>query len=229
MSPGKQERVVAARMKLMTRYKSRMAGTPAQSDDEPRGSGPANRHGMPRVPVGQYITKGWPTLDLGVHPAVDTERWRLRIDGAVARPVELAWADLMALEQTDDVSDFHCVTTWTKLDMPWRGVRASAIVALAEPLESAEFAVIHAFDDYTTNLPLEELLKDDVLVAHTFDGKPLSRGHGGPARLVTPQLYAWKAAKWISRIELTTEDRPGYWEVRGYSNTAHPWRDDRYS
>jgi DMSO/TMAO reductase YedYZ molybdopterin-dependent catalytic subunit len=135
----------------------------------------------------------------------------------------------MALEQVEDTSDFHCVTTWSKMDMRWRGVRLSTLLALAEPHEDATHAMLYGSDGYTTNVPLSELLKPDVLLVHEYEGAPLAREHGGPARVITPQLYAWKGAKWLCGVELMTEDRPGFWEQRGYSNSAHPWRNDRYS
>ena len=226
---AKEERIVAARMRLRDRFEARMADTPAMADEAPMGTGPANRHGMPQVPPGQHLAKGWPVLDLGRKPEVATGEWRLELAGAVARPVALTWDDLQALPQVDDVSDFHCVTTWSKLDVPWRGVRFADLAALAEPDDAADFVLCHGYDGYTTNVRLEEALKPDVLIAHTVYGEPLAREHGGPARMITPQLYAWKGAKWISKIEFLTENRLGFWEQRGYSDTAHPWRNDRYS
>jgi DMSO/TMAO reductase YedYZ molybdopterin-dependent catalytic subunit len=114
------------------------------------------------------------------------------------------------------------------MDLRWKGVQFSSLAALVRPRPEASHILAHAYDDYTTNLPFEEALKDDVLLVHTLDGKPLPREHGGPVRMITPQLYAWKGAKWISRIEFMTRNQKGFWELRGYSNTAHPWRDDRY-
>jgi len=226
----KQARVVAARMKLRERFLRDIAARPSVADARPLGSGPPNRHGMPRLPPGQVETRKWPVLDLGGRPVVTTDKWRLRVYGAVARPYILTWDDFMRdFEHVDDTSDFHCVTTWSRLDMPWRGVRLADVLAAAEPLESAQAVMCYAYDGYTTNLPMAEALSPDVLLAHTFDGRPLELEHGGPCRVVTPQLYAWKGAKWISRLEVLTADRPGFWEERGYSNTAHPWRDDRYS
>lgn len=216
-------------MKLRERFLSRIDRTPARSDPRPLGSGPPNRHGMPRVPIGQVETQQWPVLDLGSQPEIPLSKWQLTLDGAVATPLTLGWEDFMALEQVEELSDFHCVTTWSKLDMRWRGVRFSTVAGLAEPLEEAAYVVVHAYDGYTTNLPVEEALKDDVLLVHTYEEKPLPLEHGGPVRMITPQLYAWKGAKWIRRIELRKDDAPGFWEVRGYSNTAHPWRNDRYS
>ncbi|HEY8209762.1 MAG TPA: sulfite oxidase-like oxidoreductase [Myxococcaceae bacterium] len=225
----KERRIVEARLKLRQRYLARMEASPSVADEKPMGSGPPNRHGMPKVPTGQYETDGWPVLDLGQHPKVATAGWSLRVDGAVERPVTLCWEDFMALPQVDDVSDFHCVTTWSRMDVPWRGVAFSTLAALAGPLPSATHVLAHAYDGYTTNLPIEEALKDDVLLVHTSDGGPLPREHGGPVRMITPQLYAWKGAKWIKQITFSADDRPGFWEVRGYSNTAYPWFNDRYS
>jgi len=225
------ERLLQARLKLRERFVEKMRATPAMADDKPRGSGPPNRHGMPKIPVGQTPTANgkWPVLDLGRHPIVPLEEWTLTLDGACQRPVVLAWQDFLRLEQVEDVSDFHCVTGWSKLDTAWKGVRFSTVAALAEPADDARFVICHAYDGYTTNLPLEEALKDDVLLVHAYDGQPLPREHGGPVRVITPQLYAWKGAKWIRRIEFSQQDRKGLWEQNGYSNTAHPWRNDRYA
>jgi DMSO/TMAO reductase YedYZ molybdopterin-dependent catalytic subunit len=225
----KREKIVAARLALKARFEARIQQTPSLSDDQPLGSGPRNRHGMPELPVGQVSTEKWPVLDLGVLPQVPPERWQLRIDGDCENPLTLGFQDFMALEQVDDVSDFHCVTTWSRLNLRWRGVRVSDLLALALPKASATHLMCHAYDDYSTNVSLAEALKPDVLLVHSVDGKPLPREHGGPVRMITPQLYAWKGAKWINRLELLPHDAPGFWEERGYSMTAYPWRNDRYS
>jgi DMSO/TMAO reductase YedYZ molybdopterin-dependent catalytic subunit len=225
----KEQRIVEARLKLRERFLEKMKDTPAASDAAPQGEGPKNRHGMPAVPRGQTVTDRWPVLDLGRKPSVPLDQWELLVDGAVEQTVRLSWKQLLALPQVHDVSDFHCVTTWSKLDVPWDGVQLSTVLALARPLPEATHLFVHAYDGYTTNVPLEEALKDDVLLAHHAEGRPLAIEHGGPLRMITPQLYAWKGAKWIRRLELLTRDRLGYWELRGYSNTAHPWRNDRYS
>jgi DMSO/TMAO reductase YedYZ molybdopterin-dependent catalytic subunit len=135
----------------------------------------------------------------------------------------------MALPQTQDTSDFHCVTTWSRMDVPWEGVRMLDVAALVRPLDTASHVMMYGYDTYSTNLSLEEALKPDVLLAHTADHQPLSKDHGGPVRVITPQLYAWKGAKWIKKIVFMASDQPGFWEERGYSNTAYPWRNDRYS
>ena len=228
-TPGKLERVVEARMKLKARFEEKMRQTPSVADDKPMGKGNPNRHGMPVVPVGQTITKKWPVLDLGVQPNISLAEWRLTIDGAVEHPVVLSWEDFMSLPQSDDTSDFHCVTTWSKLDMAWKGVRMLDIAALVQPKDNASYIMCYGYDDYSTNLSLEEALKADVLLVHTVDGKPLPKEHGGPVRMITPQLYAWKGSKWINRIEFLIANRLGFWERNGYSSTAYPWRNDRYS
>jgi len=225
---GSRDRIIEARMRLKQRFQAAMEKTPSVADDRPQGSGPANRHGMPQLPIGQTRTGKWPVLDLGKQPRIDPERWQLRIDGAVGSPVELSWFDFLALPQVTDTSDFHCVTTWSKLDIAWVGVQLSEVLALAEPLATATHLMCHAYDGYETNVALVEALKPDVLLAHTAGGKPLPIEHGGPCRMITPQLYAWKGAKWIHRIEVLVGDRPGFWERNGYSMTAHPWRNDRY-
>ncbi len=225
----KAQRIVAARMRLRERFLGKMNQTPSASDERPQGSGPPNRHGMPKLPVGQRQVTAWPVLDLGAQPTIALSRWSLQVDGAVEEPLSLSWDDFQKLPQAEDVSDFHCVTSWSLMDQRWKGVQFSTIAALVRPLPSATHVMTYAYDGYTTNLPLEEALKDDVLLVHTVNGQPLPREHGGPVRMITPQLYAWKGAKWIKRIEFFTADRKGFWEVRGYSNTAHPWRDDRYS
>jgi DMSO/TMAO reductase YedYZ molybdopterin-dependent catalytic subunit len=225
----KMKRVVEARMKLKARFEEKIQQTPSVADARPMGSGNPNRHGMPALPVGQTITKKWPVLDLGIQPDIDLDNWQLIVDGAVEYPLHLNWTDFMALPQTADTSDFHCVTTWSKLNMNWKGVRLLDLAALAQPKENATHILCYGYDDYTTNVSLEEALKPDVLLAHTVEEQPLPREHGGPVRMITPQLYAWKGSKWINRIEFLTKNIRGFWEERGYSNTAYPWHNDRYS
>jgi DMSO/TMAO reductase YedYZ molybdopterin-dependent catalytic subunit len=202
----------------------------------PEGEGPANRHGMPKLPVGQHEVKNWPVLDLGEQPQVSAEEWKLEVGGLVENPFTLTWDQFLALPQAEDVSDFHCVTTWSRYDNRWRGVRFKTIAELAVPREDARFVLCTGYDfapgtdiPYTTNIPLERASEDDVLFVHTWEGQPLPRDHGGPVRIITPRLYAWKGTKWIRKIEFLAEDRKGFWEVRGYSNSAEPWLNDRYA
>jgi DMSO/TMAO reductase YedYZ molybdopterin-dependent catalytic subunit len=224
----KEQRVVESRMRLMERFRERMARTPGVSDGRPQGEGTLNRHGMPRLPVGQVETRKWPVLDLGHQPSIDVATWRLTVDGACDHPIELDFAALNRLPVITDVSDFHCVTTWSRFDLGWRGVRVSEVLALCTPHATASHLMCHGYEGYSTNVPLEEALKPDVLLAFGVNGKPLPTEHGGPVRMITPQLYAWKGAKWLRRLELMVGDRPGYWEQRGYSMSAHPWQNDRY-
>jgi DMSO/TMAO reductase YedYZ molybdopterin-dependent catalytic subunit len=215
------------RRALRERFEARLRATPSLADQKPLGAGPPNRHGMPRLPPGQGEQDELPVLDLGDQPNTPLDRWTLTVDGAVEAPLTLRWEDLLTLPQVELEADFHCVTGWSMLDLAWRGVPLDAVLALARPVADATHVLVHGRDGYTTNLPLEEALKHDVLVAYQLSGAPLPVEHGGPARLVVPQLYGWKSAKWISRLELMTHDRRGYWEIRGYSNTGYPWREDR--
>lgn len=228
MERSKLDRIVEARMALRRRFEERMRASPSLSDPTPQGAGDKNRHGMPRLPVGQAETRKWPVLDLGAQPEVSLEAWTLTVDGACETPVTLGFSELCELEQVRDESDFHCVTSWTRMDLRWKGVRVSDVLALSHPSPEATHLMCHGYDGYSTNLSLVEALKPDVLLVHEVNDAPLPREHGGPVRMITPQLYAWKGAKWIQRLELLTQDRPGFWEERGYSMTAYPWRNDRY-
>lgn len=235
-SPGRtvavtdlERRIAVGTAELRARFGERMRATPSLADPSPQGEGPRNRHGMPKEPPGQNVLEKerWPVLDLGDTPRVAAADWRLDVDGAVASPLALSFSELLALPQADEEADFHCVTGWSVMDLAFRGVRLETVLALARPRPDATHVMVHASDGYSTNLPLEEALKPDVLLVHEVDGAPLPAAHGGPVRVVVPQLWAWKGAKWVRRLELLTHDRRGYWEIRGYSNTAHPWRDDR--
>ena len=181
-----------------------------------------------RIPQGQSRVSDFPVLDMGIRPAIDKATWTLRLFGLVANEASLDWAAFTALPQAKVFSDMHCVTRWSQLDMDWQGVAARELVMLAAPLDAAQFVTLHGFDGYTTNLPLAALLDDDVLIAHSVFGEPLSLEHGWPARMVVPKRYAWKGAKWISAIEFHEKDRPGFWEVRGYHNDADPWKEERF-
>jgi len=182
-----------------------------------------------RLPPGQRLTAGFPVLDLGIQPEIALEAWALALDGEVENPVTLDWAAFHALPQVTDVSDFHCVTTWTKYDCRWDGVAFTTLYELVRPRPSAQFVYFTSYDGYSTNVPLEKCLDDDVLVATRFAGAAVTREHGGPARVIIPKLYAWKGAKFIKGIHFLPEDRLGFWEERGYSNSADPWKEERYA
>ncbi len=189
---------------------------------------PGKRHPGSRIPPGQTEVRDFPILDLGLRPQIPLEQWRLRVFGLARQVLDLGWTDFLALPQTSSVSDFHCVTRWSQLDMEWHGVLARDLLLQANPLPEARFVTLYGYDDYTTNLPLEALLDDDVILAHRWAGRPIPCEHGGPVRMIVPKRYAWKGAKWLKAIELHEKDRPGFWEVRGYHNDGDPWQEQRF-
>jgi DMSO/TMAO reductase YedYZ molybdopterin-dependent catalytic subunit len=205
----------------LTRTKSRWAQEGRFITGEAR---PASE----RLPPGQHLTKEWPVLDLGVQPAIPKEKWTLDVTGAVEQPVHWNWAALQAQPQQTFVSDMHCVTTWSRYDNRWEGLSTGALLEVVQPLETTRFVVLHSSDGYTTNLPLEDFAAADALLAHSWEGKPITREHGGPVRLIVPHLYLWKSAKWLKAIEFKTQDEPGFWEVRGYHDRGDPWTEQRY-
>jgi len=182
-----------------------------------------------RLPPGQHLTPGFPVLDLGIRPEISLTDWRLEVSGLVEDPRTLTWEEFNTLPRFEDVSDFHCVTTWSKFDVRWTGVAFFTLAELVRPKSEAKHVLFSSYDGYTSNVRVEDVMDDDVLIATHYDGKPLPRDHGGPARIIIPKLYAWKGAKFIRAIEFSAEDKLGFWEVRGYSNTADPWTEDRFS
>jgi DMSO/TMAO reductase YedYZ molybdopterin-dependent catalytic subunit len=182
-----------------------------------------------RLPPGQHQVQTWPVLDLGVHPDLPLDQWTLTVGGLVEQPFTWTWEQMLAQPQVELVTDFHCVTTWSTFDNAWKGVLFKHILQVARPKPEAQFVYFTAYDKYSTNLPLDACDDDDVMLIHRWNGKPLPREHGGPLRMHVPKRYAWKGAKWIKEIIFLAEDKPGYWEVRGYSNTALPWDEDRYA
>ena len=182
-----------------------------------------------RVPPGQSVTARFPRLDLGVVPRFDERTWRLHVEGLVGNPLSLGYGEVLKLLGVSETSDFHCVTGWSRLDNRWEGIRFRTIVDISRPEPEARFVTLESGDGYFTSLPLSDLLRDDVLLAHSLEGKPLTPEHGGPLRLVVPKKYAYKSAKWVERIKFTAEKELGYWEQRGYSDSADPGTEDRYS
>jgi DMSO/TMAO reductase YedYZ molybdopterin-dependent catalytic subunit len=181
-----------------------------------------------RLPPGQKEVKNWPVLDLGAQPDVKPENWRLRVGGLVENPLTFTLPEFLALPQADFVSDIHCVTQWSRFDNRWRGVAAKTLLDLVKPKPEAAHVVFHAYDGYTTNVTLAAFAEANVLLAHSWEGAPLTREHGGPVRVVIPDWYFWKSAKWVTRIEFLAQDRPGFWETRGYHNEGDPWKEERY-
>lgn len=213
----------------LIKYRKTMQEKQKWDGEIPQGEGPLNRDGNPATPPGQRIVQNWPVLDLGAQPDIPLGQWSLTISGLVKQQTTFTWDQFMELPQVEDVSDFHCVTTWSRLNNHWKGVRFQDIANHCQVLPNAKYVFIKAYDTYTTNLPLEEAMKYDVMLVHSWEGNPLTKEHGGPLRMITPQLYAWKGAKWIGEIMFREDDELGFWEKRGYSNTAEPWLNDRYS
>ena len=182
-----------------------------------------------RLPPGQHLTPGFPVLDLGVRPDIPLSEWRLEVTGLVEHPRTFTWEEFIGLPKFEDTSDFHCVTTWSKFDVKWTGVAFFSLAEAVKPKPEAKHVLFSSYDGYTTNVAIDHVMDDDVLIATHYDGKLLPRDHGGPARVIIPKLYAWKGAKFIRAIEFAAEDKLGFWEVRGYSNTADPWTEDRFS
>lgn len=154
--------------------------------------------------------------------------WSLSVGGRVEHPLKWDWADLMAQPQVARVSDIHCVTTWSRYDNEWKGVAMRILLERVKPLASARFLMLKSYDGYSTNVPLADVTRESVLIAHTWQGTPLSRDHGGPVRIVIPHLYFWKSAKWLRHITFLDQDQPGYWEARGYHMRGDPWTEERY-
>jgi len=182
-----------------------------------------------RLPPGQRLVTNWPVLDLGLKPAISKADWRLQVDGLVANPISWDWESYSAQPQIEDVSDIHCVTQWSRFDNRWNGVATSHLLSVVQPLPQANAVILHGADGYTTNITLERFAGEDCLIAHSHDGLPLSRDHGGPVRAIIPRWYFWKSAKWLVRIEVVAVDKPGFWEVRGYHNEGDPWTEQRYN
>lgn len=182
-----------------------------------------------RTPPGQRLTTGFPVLTYGQTPKISTDKWKFRIFGLVEQPVEIDWNQFTALPQVKIKADFHCVTTWSRLDNLWEGVTTKELIKLVKIKPHAKFVMAYCYGGYTTNMALDVFLDEDCLLAHHWEGMPLNAEHGGPCRLIIPKKYAWKSAKWINGIEFLAEDSRGFWEANGYHNYADPWKEERYS
>lgn len=179
-----------------------------------------------RIPPGQYLTRDFPVLSAGPTPKTNLDRWDLELFGDVDTPKRWSWAEFQALPRETFTVDIHCVTKWSKLDTRWEGV---SIDTLLDGIEtSADYLIAHCDGGYTTNLPLEDVTGGKAWIAFGYDGDPLEPEHGGPARLLVPHLYFWKSAKWVRKLELSDDDRPGFWESLGYHNYGDPWQEQRY-
>ncbi|MDD4923386.1 MAG: sulfite oxidase-like oxidoreductase [Dehalococcoidales bacterium] len=181
-----------------------------------------------RIPPGQRETDRFPVLHHGAVPKTDTSGWQFTFTGLVQKSFVLDYKSFMALPMVKVFSDIHCVTGWSQLNMLWEGVSSREIIALSGILPEAKYVIINAENGFTTNLTLTDFMQPDVLFAVKYNEVPLSIDHGAPVRLVVPRLYFWKSAKWVTGVEFTDGDRPGFWETRGYHNHGDPWTEERY-
>ncbi len=233
IAPGDAAKMIEAKRRLLERFKRDERGqfqpTTLRTTPEERAA--------KRLPDGQHLTKGFPILDLGTRPDIRPEEWTLKIWGEVENPVELSWDDFKKLPRSRQVTDFHCVTTWSKYEVPWGGVHFSDLAALVRPTMKAKFVIQHGGEGYSTNTPLEEMMDCDVLIADEMvlqingednGWQAIPRERGGPVRMIVPKLYAWKGSKFLVGLRFQERDEPGFWEVRGYNNHADPWRNERY-
>jgi len=179
----------------------------------------------PRIPPGQTLVRDWPVLSAGATPEIEPAEWSFSIRTESGLH-QWSWDEVHALGLEDVTVDIHCVTHWTKLDMPWRGVPLDRLFADVET--SQEFCMVHSYGGYTTNVPLDDLLDGKSWIAFEADGEPLDPEHGGPARLLVPHLYFWKSAKWVRGIVMQADDEPGFWENAGYNLHGDPWKEERY-
>jgi len=192
------------------------------------GSGDGQRAGeRDRLPPGQTLTARFPVLHAGSVPVIRVQDWRFRVWGLAESPFEMTFDEFRSLPRIEITADIHCVTGWSKFDTSWAGVTGAEIVARAKPAPDARHVMVHA-PGWSTNLPLDDLARTDVLFAWEYDGKPLDGAHGWPLRLVVPHLYFWKSAKWVNGVEFIADDRPGFWEQAGYHMRGDPWREERY-
>ena len=181
-----------------------------------------------RQPPGQVLTRKWPVLHYSHVPAVDTGQWAFTVSGDVDHPFQLSWEELMAMPMQEVICDLHCVTQWTRLDNVFEGVPLGPLCERAGIQTGARFVMVHAEPDYTTNLPLKDLMAPGNLLALKHNGEPLPPEHGGPVRLLVPHLYLWKSAKWVTGFEFMEEDYPGFWESNGYHRRGDPWTEERF-
>jgi DMSO/TMAO reductase YedYZ molybdopterin-dependent catalytic subunit len=182
-----------------------------------------------RIPPGQHLVDDFPVLSAGPAPRVAVEDWSFTLKVG-PRPVKVwNWTEFNALPRSTWTRDIHCVTAWSKLDTSWEGVYVDDILADAGIDAPTEFILAHSFDGYSTNVPVADLRSGKAMIALNYEGEPLTRDHGGPARLLVPHLYFWKSAKWVNGLQFTERDEPGFWELRGYHIYGDPWREQRYT
>jgi DMSO/TMAO reductase YedYZ molybdopterin-dependent catalytic subunit len=181
-----------------------------------------------RLPPGQIATQKWPVLHYGTVPRIDKGEWRLSVTGLVERPLTLSWAELQALPHASTLCDIHCVTRWSRFDNVFEGVPVAELMRQVTLKPEANYVLVHAAPDFSTNLPLADFLAPGNLLALKHNGDDLTPEHGGPVRLLVPHLYLWKSAKWLTGIEFLEDDEPGFWEQNGYHMRGEPWAEERF-
>ncbi|MBD2481187.1 sulfite oxidase-like oxidoreductase [Planktothrix sp. FACHB-1365] len=181
-----------------------------------------------RVPPGQHLSKGFPVLTYGETPEISLEDWQLKVWG-LATPKTFTWSDLMAMPKSNFTADFHCVTHWSKLEVKWTGIKVTDFMKFVEVNPQAIHVMEHCYGGYTTNVSMEDFLREDNFFAYEVFDEPLPPDHGGPLRLVVPHLYAWKSGKWINGLEFLDHEELGFWEQNGYHKRGEPWAEERYS
>jgi DMSO/TMAO reductase YedYZ molybdopterin-dependent catalytic subunit len=179
-----------------------------------------------RLPPGQYLTADFPVLSAGPTPRIPTDRWEFVITTEISQEHRWSWSEMLALPSETPTVDIHCVTRWSKLGTSWQGVSLDTLFADVDT--ASDYAMIHSYGGYTTNVPVQDLLDGQAWLVHRFNGEDLAPEHGGPARLLVPHLYFWKSAKWVRGIQLMLQDEPGFWETAGYHDYGDPWREQRY-
>jgi DMSO/TMAO reductase YedYZ molybdopterin-dependent catalytic subunit len=199
----------------------------ADTEEERRAREARRPDGRARLPPNQYLLKRLRPMG-GDEGDPSPGNWRLQVHGEVDNPLSLDFAAMLAMPQVDQSCDVHCVTKWTVLDAHFTGVRVADLAAAAKVRPSAHHVIFEAANGYTSNVPLHDAMKPDVLIAHRLEGTPLARAHGAPARALVPDLYFWKSAKWVTGVRFVHDDAPGFWETRGYHNHADPWKEERY-
>lgn len=185
-----------------------------------------------RLPPGQSLTQKFPVLTYGPIPEFNQETWDLRVFGEVEKEMRWTWEEFLTLPTQTITTDIHCVTKWSKFDTTWTGVPFKAFVKLFGVKDSARYVIAHCDYGYTTNLPIEAMMDDDVMLAYIYEGDKLAKPdlleHGGPVRTLVPKRYLWKSAKFLRALEFTVSDKPGFWEKAGYHNDGDPWKEERY-
>jgi DMSO/TMAO reductase YedYZ molybdopterin-dependent catalytic subunit len=181
-----------------------------------------------RIPPNQSVSEKFPVLHYGPVPQFNEATWDLRVFGEVEEEKRWTWTEFQQLPTVQVKVDIHCVTGWSKFDTVWEGPLFRDFIKLFGVKSTAKYVIAHAEHGFTTNLPLDVMLEDNVLLAWKYNGQYLEPDHGFPLRTFVPQRYFWKSAKWLRKLEFSTKDKPGFWEQAGYHNDGDPWEEERY-